>query len=174
MSQAIKVGLFATLCLVVLALFVWKIQDLNPFRQQGKRVEAVFGSVAGLDDKAAVRVAGVRVGRVDGIGLSPDGRSATVRLLFEKPVPLTQGASARIANLGLLGDKYVELVPGPPGAPPLPANAVLQGKTPVSFDDAMAKLDGIGESISKVTGSLGSLGGGDLGGNINRLVADLQ
>ncbi|HVT19131.1 MAG TPA: MlaD family protein [Thermoanaerobaculia bacterium] len=171
MSQMIKVGLFATLCLIVLAVLIWNIQGLNPFKSGGERIAAVFPSVAGLDDKAAVRLAGVRVGRVDGIGLAKDGRSATVGLRLDRPVPLTAGTWARIANLGLLGDKYVELMPGPPGAAPLPAGAVLQGKTPPSFDDAMAKLQGIGDSIQKVTGSLG---GGDLGGNINRLATDLQ
>jgi ABC-type transporter Mla subunit MlaD len=30
-------------------------------------------------------------------------------------VPLTRGTYAEIKNLGLLGDKYVELVPGPGG-----------------------------------------------------------
>lgn len=171
MAQMIKVGVFATVCIVILAVLVWKIEDINPFHKQGKHLGAVFPTVAGLDDKAAVRMAGVRIGRVDGIGLAADGRSAQLRLLIEQPVPLTQGASARIANLGLLGDKYVEIVPGPPTAPPLPDNAVLRGTSPVSFDDAMAKLDSIGSSIEKVTGSFG---GGNLGGNLNNLVEDLR
>ena len=161
MATAVKVGIFATICLIVLALLIWNIEDLNPFGPEGQHVEAVFDSVAGLDDKATVRVAGVRVGRVDGVGLA--GRQAKVRLLLERPLPLTQGTYARIANLGLLGDKYVELVPGPEGAPPLPPNAVLRGETPPSFDDAMAKLEDIGTSIQQVTGSLsGSLEGGGL------------
>ncbi len=171
MQQVIRVGLFATVCLVMLGVLIWKIEDINPFHKGGRTLDAVFGSVAGLDDKSAVRMAGVRIGRVDGIGLSGDGRSARVHLLLEQPVALTQGASARIADLGLLGDKYVEIVPGPPNAPPLPPGAVLAGTSPISFDQAMAKLDSIGTSIEKVTGSFG---GGNLGGNINDLVKDLQ
>ncbi len=159
MSSAFKVGIVATLGLVLLAWLVWKIEDINPFRDEGKRVDASFTSVAGLDDKSAVRVAGVRVGRVDGIRLQ--GTRALVTLLLEKPVPLTQGASARIANMGLLGDKYVELVPGPPGAPALAEGAVLPGITPPGFDEAMAKLDAIGTSIQEVTGSLGEGLSGD-------------
>jgi phospholipid/cholesterol/gamma-HCH transport system substrate-binding protein len=171
MSQMIKVGVFATICLVVLAVLIWKVEDINPFHRQGRHLSAVFPTVAGLDDKSAVRMAGVRIGRVDGIGLAADGRSAEVKLLLEQPVPLTRGATARIANLGLLGDKYVEIVPGPPAAPALPEGAVLQGSSPVTFDEAMAKLDSIGSSIEKVTGSFG---GGNLGGNVNDLVKDLQ
>ena len=165
MSNAVKVGFVATLCLVLLAVFIWKIEDLNPFGVKGQRVDAVFRSVAGLDDKATVRLAGVRVGRVDGIGL--EGRMARVSLVLDRPLPLTQGTTARIANLGLLGEKYVELVPGPPEAPPLPPGAVLPGETPPSFDDAMAKLQDIGSSIQQVTGAIS-------GESINRLLASLE
>ena len=169
MSSLIKVGVFATLCLVILAVLVWKIEDLNPFAVKGQRLDAVFPSVAGLDDKASVRVAGVRVGRVDGVGLQ--GTQARISLALDKPIPLTVGTQARIANLGLLGEKYVELVPGPPGAPPLPENAVLVGTTPPGFDEAMEKINSIGSSIQQLTGSLA---GGDVGGNLNRLISDVQ
>jgi phospholipid/cholesterol/gamma-HCH transport system substrate-binding protein len=172
MNQAVKVGVFATICLVVLAVLIWKIEDWNPFGHGStQHIDALFPSVAGLDEKAAVRIAGVRVGKVDSIGLAPDGRSARISLLLERVVPLTQGAKARITDMGLLGDKYVELIPGPENAPPLPPGAVLHGTAPVSFDDAMAKLDSIGDSIQS---AVGSFGGGNLGGNINNLVHDLQ
>src|SRR5262245_28622186 len=165
MKSLIKVGIFATICLVILAILIWKIEDFNPFKVKGQRLDAVFPSVAGLDDKASVRVAGVRVGRVDGVGLQ--GTQARITLALDKPLPLTVGTRARIANLGLLGEKYVELVPGPPGAPPLPENAVLVGTTPPSFDDAMAKLEDIGASIQQVTGSIN-------GESINRLIDDVR
>ena len=167
MKSLVKVGIFATLCLIVVAILIWKIEDINPFAVKGQRLEAVFPSVAGLDDKATVRVAGVRVGHVDGVGLQ--GTHARITLALEKPLPLTVGTTARIANLGLLGEKYVELVPGPPGAPPLPENAVLVGTTPPGFDEAMQKINNIGASIQQLTGSLA---GGDVGGNVNRLIND--
>jgi phospholipid/cholesterol/gamma-HCH transport system substrate-binding protein len=169
MSQAVKVGIFATICLVVLAVLIWKIEDVNPFHKSGRRVDAVFNTVAGLDDKAAVRVAGVRIGRVDGIGLQ--GERARVSMVLEQPLRLTQGTVARISNLGLLGDKYVELVPGPSSAPLLPEGTVLLGEAPVSFDQAIAKLDKIGDSIEGVTSQLS---GGPGGGGIARLLDSLE
>lgn len=168
MPQAVKVGLFMTVALVIAAYLILRIEDLNPFAEAAERVDAVFDSVAGLDDKATVRVAGVRVGRVDGIGL--EGRRARVTLLLERPVELTEGTLARISNMGLLGDKYVELVLGPPGAAPLPPGSVLPGETPISFDDAMAKFETIGESIEQVTGSL--TGEGE--SSISRLLDNLE
>ena len=55
--------------LVVVAFLIWKIEDFNPFVTKGQRLDAVFPTVAGLDDKASVRIAGVKVGHVDGVGL---------------------------------------------------------------------------------------------------------
>ena len=169
MSNVIKVGVFATLCMIVLAVLVWQIEDLNPFAEGGRTLDAKFASVAGLDEKAPVRVAGVRVGRVESIVL--EGREARVHLVLDQPLDLPQGTVARISSLGLLGDKYVELVPGPPGGPPLPEDTVLPGTAPPSFDETVAKLNEIGDSIQRATGSFTS---GDMGGSINRLVSDIQ
>jgi phospholipid/cholesterol/gamma-HCH transport system substrate-binding protein len=169
MKSILKVGIFSTVALVVLAILIWKIEDLNPFGVKGQTLKATFRSVAGLDDKAAVRVAGVRVGRVNGVGLN--GRAAMVTLVLDRPLDLPVGTVAKISNMGLLGDKYVEIIPGPEGGAPLPKGAVIPGITPPGFDEAMAKLEDIGSSIQKVTNSLT---GGDLGGNISRLFQDIE
>jgi phospholipid/cholesterol/gamma-HCH transport system substrate-binding protein len=166
MSQAVKVGLFALVVLLVGAALVLRIEDVNVFGGPETSVFAVFDSVAGLDDKATVRIAGVRVGRVDGIGL--EDRRARVRIALETPVTLTDGAFARIANLGLLGEKYIELEPGPEGGEPLPDGAVIPGITPPGFDDALAKLNELGDTFSEGLGGIG----GD--GSIGRLIANLE
>lgn len=163
MPQAVKLGIFAIIVLVLLGYMVLKIEDVSLFGGPGRGVVAVFDSVAGLDDKAAVRIAGVRVGRVNGIELAD--RKARVNLVLEKEVPLTEGTVARIANMGLLGDKYVVLEPGPAGAPPLPDGAVIPGYTPPSFDEALAKFNRLGESLGGIAED------GDIGRLIDNLAA---
>ncbi len=153
MSQAVKVGIFMAVTLAVLAYMIIRVEDLRFFGDPGRRVDAVFDSVAGLDDKSTVRVAGVRVGRVDGIRL--EGKSAVVTLLLETPVELREGASAAIANLGLLGDKYLTLDPGPETAPPLADGARISGSSPAGLDQAMAKLNELGDSLTRAADSLG-------------------
>jgi phospholipid/cholesterol/gamma-HCH transport system substrate-binding protein len=171
MTTALKVGVFATLCLLVLGFFILRIEDWNPFRRGGSTVSARFDSVAGLDDKAAVRVAGVRVGSVDGVGLHEDGKSARITLRLDQPVRLTEGSTARLASAGLLGEKYVEIVPGPADAPALPSGVVLEGTTPMGFDEAMAKLSGVADSIGAITDSVAGRGGET---SLSRLIENLE
>lgn len=175
MTQALKVGIFATIVLLLLAWFVLKIEDLNPFAPQGRVIDAVFESIAGLDDRSAVRIAGVRVGTVDGIELADDNRRARIHLRLDEPLGLTEGTFARISNLGLLGDKYVELVPGPPEAALLPEEAVIPGVTPPGFDDAMATLNEVADSIRRVADPLAAgLSGEGPPTPISRLIGNLE
>jgi phospholipid/cholesterol/gamma-HCH transport system substrate-binding protein len=173
MSSAVKVGVFMTVALAALAFLVLRVEELELFGGRGPSVDAVFDSVAGLDDKAAVRVAGVRVGRVDGIRLADERARVTLRLdEVEPPLRLTQGTRATVASLSLLGEKYVELDLGPPDAPPLPDGAVIEGTVPLSFDQAMGKLSDVADSIQQVTGSLSGEGGGE--SSLERLIANLE
>ncbi|HSM14652.1 MAG TPA: MlaD family protein [Thermoanaerobaculia bacterium] len=167
MAQAVKVGIFMTVTLALLGWLILRVEDWSPFAEEGRRVDALFDSVEGLDDKAAVRVAGVRVGRVDGIRL--DGVRARVTLLRDAGVELHADARASIANQGLLGDKFVKLDPGTAATPALAEGATLPGDSPVSFDQAMAKIEKIGDSIE---GFLSGEGGAT--GGFGELIASIQ
>jgi len=155
--------------LVVLAYLIFKVEDLRLWGDEGQRVEAVFDSVAGLDDKAAVRVAGVRVGRVDGIRLQ--GQRAVVTLLLDTPMELTEGAYATISSLGLLGDKFVELDSGRAGAPALPAGDLIEGRTPIAWDDAVAQLSGLGTTLQDALTGFNPQASGE---TVSRLLANLE
>jgi phospholipid/cholesterol/gamma-HCH transport system substrate-binding protein len=158
MSTAAKVGAFFLVVLAITALFIWKIEELRIGRGVARKISVQFKDVGGLDEKSAVRVAGVRVGRVTKIRLV-EGK-ALVDIELDRDVALRQGASASIESLGLLGEKYVELVPGPFGAPPLPDNAVILGGVPVSFDEITKLARDIEVDIKEITRSLKeSIGG---------------
>ena len=158
MSTAAKVGAFFLVVLAITGLLIWKIEDLRIGRGRPRKVTVQFGNVAGLDEKTAVRVAGVSVGKVSKIRLV-EGK-ALVDVDLDPDVALRQGASASIESRGLLGEKYVELVPGPFGAAPLPDNAVIVGGVPVSFDEITKLARDIEVDIKSITTSLKeSIGG---------------
>jgi phospholipid/cholesterol/gamma-HCH transport system substrate-binding protein len=181
MSPTARVGLFMLLALVVLGVFIIKIEEIPIGSKSGrKNVQATFPSVAGLDEKSPVRIAGVRVGIVESIAL--DGDRALVTLALDPQVTLHQGASAEVSSLGMLGDKYVELSPGPLSNPPLGPDAVLQGTSPLAFDQVLKTANDVGSDIQAVTASLRKSLGGDEGQrrveeileNIRTLTADTR
>ena len=158
MSTAAKVGAFFLIVLAIVALFIWRIEDIRIGRGPSRHVTVQFKDVAGLNEKTGVRVAGVRVGKVSKIRLV-EGK-ALVDVELDRDVELRQGASASIESLGLLGEKYVELVPGPFGAPPLPDNSVIVGGVPVTFDEITKLARDIEVDIKEITQSLkASIGG---------------
>jgi phospholipid/cholesterol/gamma-HCH transport system substrate-binding protein len=170
MENTVKVGVFATIALAALGYLILRAEQIRIFAPKGERYYARFDSVAGLDDQSAIRVAGVRVGRVDGIELRGD--VALVRLLFEQDVPLTEGASAQIKNIGLLGDKYVEIAPGPVGGTPLQPGAVIHGVPVPGIDEVLASIGSVADSLRNVSGQLsGEL---PVSGPLGRLVVNLE
>lgn len=171
MNATAKIGLFALAVLLALAVLVLKIEDLPlSGKSRATTAEAAFADVAGLDDKSAVRIAGVRVGRVDGIRLLPDG-TAVARLLLESEVELREGAFAQVKNMGLLGDKYVDLFAGRPGAARLPEGARIPGNVPVEFDQLAKLAEEIGKDVKELTGAFSASLGGETGeARLNRIV----
>jgi len=183
MSNAAKVGIVMLLALAVIGYFVLKIEDVSLSRSKNQReVKATFDDVAGLDDESAVRIAGVRKGHVTDIKVLPDGR-AEVTMKVDDDVPLHANAQAKVANLGLLGEKYIELDPGTPTAPVLPEGSVaLRGTQPASFDDITDQISAIATDVKAITTSMRSVLGGPEGqqrldqivGNVETITQEMR
>jgi len=103
-------------CLAYLAIHLGKMEVFG----SGYQVVAIFDNISGLKKGAAVEVAGVDVGRVETIRLSPGDR-AYVTLRLDRGLMLHDDAIASIRTKGIIGDKFVKLSPGgsekviPPG-----------------------------------------------------------
>ncbi len=160
--------------LVVLGYFIIRIEDFTPGGEPTKQVQVKFDSVAGLDKKSPVRVAGVRVGQVEDIELQQDG-TALVTLQVDRDTPIRQGATARVTSMGLLGEQYVELEPGPQAAPPMPENAMLRGSPTATIDDVTNKVSAIADDVKAITASLRTAVGNDEGARrIEEIVANVH
>jgi phospholipid/cholesterol/gamma-HCH transport system substrate-binding protein len=165
MSSAAKVGIFMLVILAILGYFILKIEDVE-FRGGPKRkLTFKFDDVAGLDKGSTVRVAGVESGKVTEVTTDPKDGKALVTIELDRDVPLHADASARVANLGLLGEKYVDLNPGTPGRPPLVAdeNVILPGSAPASFDDVTDQVAAIAQDVKAITASLRTVMSGPRG-----------
>ncbi|MEU8898813.1 MlaD family protein [Nocardia sp. NPDC048505] len=105
------------------------------------RYTAIFGSVLGLRVGDDIRMAGVRVGRVDAIELDPE-RRAKVVLRVQARHRLTTTTKALIRYQNLIGQRYVALAPGTGAAQPLPADATIPYERTESAFDVSTVLAG--------------------------------
>ena len=107
------VGVFVLLGLLALVFLSLRVSNLAGW-STGPRYELVayFDDIGGLKPRAAVRSAGVLVGRVSSIGFDDKRYQAVVTLEIDSSVSFPKDSSAQILTAGLLGEKYVGLLPG--------------------------------------------------------------
>jgi phospholipid/cholesterol/gamma-HCH transport system substrate-binding protein len=98
-------------------------------------IYAQFDNAAGLREGAPVWLLGVEIGRVDDIKLQGEGSLVALRIKENKAEFIYSNAKAKIATMGLLGDKYVELSSGTSEAPDLEAGDVLTGMPTLAVED---------------------------------------
>ena len=95
---------------------------------------ATFTSVLGLKPGDDVRIAGVRVGRVDTVELD-DQNKATVDFKIENDQHLYTNTKALVRYQNLIGQRYLALNPGQGEAAPLkPGGHIPVQRTEPSFD----------------------------------------
>ncbi len=113
-SVEILVGLFIAAGMAALFMLAMQVSNLSAASEGGGyEVTAKFQNISGLKERAAVMVAGVKVGRVSHIGFDPQTFEAVVTLhIGDQYNMLPTDTSASILTSGLLGEKYVGLEPG--------------------------------------------------------------
>ena len=172
----LKVGL---VILAAAAGILVAIMNLNEgmglFRQQAT-FRALVDDSHGIKVGAPVRLNGVDTGNI--IRIAIDSSSGKVSLTFtinQDIVPLLRrDAAVLIRPMGLLGDKYLELLPGTPKEPPLKGGIVLTGQAESDItglaDSATATLENVNRSLKDLQTILTGLKEGK--GTAGKLVTD--
>lgn len=110
----ISVGAFMAAGLVALFFLAMQVSNLASIsNNKGYEVTARFTNIGGLKVRSPVSMAGVRIGRVTGIGYDQQSYEALVTLQIDPAydkIPLD--SIAKIYTSGLLGEQYIGLDPG--------------------------------------------------------------
>jgi len=107
------VGLFVLIGLAAILFLALKSANLlNLNFQSDYRLTAKFDNVGGLKPGAAVRSAGVVVGRVDSITFDDKAFQARVLLAMESRYVFPKDSSLKILTSGLLGEQYIGIEAG--------------------------------------------------------------
>lgn len=117
MSNETKVGLLVVVALLALGWLSVQTGSFgfgvssSPMRQ----LSSVFTDVEGVKAGSPVKMAGVDVGEVTSVDLQPNG-NAVLHFKVKQSVALPADVTAGITTSGLIGERFVALVPGPSGA----------------------------------------------------------
>jgi phospholipid/cholesterol/gamma-HCH transport system substrate-binding protein len=142
----ILVGVFVLIGLGCLGYLAIRLGKLELFGAQGYVVFADFVSVAGLKLGDPVEIAGVRIGKVEGIGLADDRARLTMRVSDQ--VRLQEDVIASVRARGLIGDKFVLVTLGSSDKIIPPGGKIRETDSPPDIPDLIGKFVG-GDITSK-------------------------
>ena len=110
-----SVGVFIVIGVLCLVFLTFKVSgnSLKSLSSDSFTIQAQFKNVGSLRTNAAVKIAGVEVGKVTKIALDKtyNGFMAVVNLSISSYEQIPGNYSAGIAMSGILGDNYVALSP---------------------------------------------------------------
>ncbi|HEX9758055.1 MAG TPA: MlaD family protein [Nitrospiria bacterium] len=144
-----KVGLAVILGIIFLTYMTFTIGNFKWGKPEGYEIKALLDSAAGLDIKSPVRIAGVEVGKVEQINLS-DGK-ARVLIRIKPEIQIRRGAKAVLRAEGLLGEKYLEIIPGEEAEFLQDQDQMEQSAKAADLDKLIEQFSAIAEDIKMVT-----------------------
>jgi phospholipid/cholesterol/gamma-HCH transport system substrate-binding protein len=107
------VGLFVCAGIGALLILALKVGNMSYLAESDSyQVSANFDNIGGLKPKAAVKSAGVVVGRVAEISFDNEKFLAKVTMTLDKKFKFPRDTTASILTSGLLGEQYVGFVAG--------------------------------------------------------------
>jgi phospholipid/cholesterol/gamma-HCH transport system substrate-binding protein len=143
----VKVALFTALSILITSIVLFSLLDIDVHPTKGYYAD--FSDVSGLQGGETVRVAGVEVGKVGGVSVHGNVARVSFSLETGQHITSTTGAAVHFANL--LGERYLAIVPGPPGGQPLSPGSVIPVSRTTPALDLTAVFDGFQPLFSALT-----------------------
>src|SRR5260221_1772256 len=179
MTRQLKVGLFVVFGIALTMVAIFLIGDTRRLWEAKTTYRAAFQDVAGLKPGAPVRMGGLDVGSVTGLGHGESLRDTRifVRMSVSKQEidRIRSDTIARVVNKGLLGDKMMELSVGSPTVPPLEPGSLIPSEEPADVLASANRVVAVTEqAIERVGAFAQTLGDPKLAEDIKGSTADLH
>jgi phospholipid/cholesterol/gamma-HCH transport system substrate-binding protein len=130
----------AIVLLVAIGFMTFAYRSSQISESDGYELTARFNRVDGLERGADVRISGIKVGTVVDQSLNPETFQAEVRFSLPDNIHLPLDSSAAVVSSGLLGSKYLALVPGGDIEMLKPGGEVTLTQSSVNVEDLIGHL----------------------------------
>ncbi|MDR1195112.1 MAG: MlaD family protein [Endomicrobium sp.] len=168
MNNKIKLGIFVVVGLFAIVVSIVATGNFSLGKKY--KVYVLFDNASGLTKKAKVKIAGVDIGIMKGVDLYEN--KARLCLVIDNDIAVYQNATASIVSMGIIGTKYIEIVPGDPSLPRVQDGGTISKSDTGSLEAAMGKIV---DKISSAIDSLGANGkNGDMIDNLAESIRDLK
>jgi phospholipid/cholesterol/gamma-HCH transport system substrate-binding protein len=171
-TTEIKVGILVLIGVLILFYMSFKVEKFGFFREDGYELSVILDNASGLDMRTPVFVAGVQVGNIKKISLS--GYKAKVRMLLSKNVKVPVDSTIAIKSQSLLGDKYIEIIPGVENKYFAEGDKITNVSTSPDFDQLFARFDVAAKNIGDTMGEFKGILGEDDKVNIKKSIENIQ
>ena len=152
-KEEVKSGMLISAALALLLGLTFTVGNFS--RGVTQTCKTRFGYVNSLKKNAPVYYAGHEVGRVLDIAVEVgQEKPVVVTLQIPKSIILREDSHAFVDTMGLMGEKFVELVPGSSGAPALKTDAEILSTDPVRMYLLMQKMDSLATQMQSMMDSL--------------------
>lgn len=141
----VMLGLIALTAMIILFGFrnVKLIHDTYP-------LTVIFHYTNGLEVGAPVRYSGVEVGKVTGIEFSEqETNDVYVEMDVKKTILIRKDARLMINSLGIMGEKYIEIIPRSAHADVALEGEKIKGEEPMPLSDVMSEALGFVDKLEK-------------------------
>jgi phospholipid/cholesterol/gamma-HCH transport system substrate-binding protein len=157
LALQLRIGGFVLVSLAVFLAIIYLLGARARYFERKYELVAEFTEVGGLIEGATVRLAGVQIGRVTGVTLSPKaGTKVRVTMTVARRFHdrIRHDSEARIATQGLLGDKIVEITSGSPDAPPLAPGETLTSREAFEMGRVLAEGAGTLAAVNQLVSAV--------------------
>jgi len=131
-------GAVVMLVAALFLVFAYKTSQLRSV--PGYQVNADFARADGIRQGSDVRISGIKIGSVVAEELDPTTFLAKVRMTIDPSIKLPEDTVAEIISAGLLGDKYMSLVPGGSDKVIPPGGKITYTQSSVSLENLIGQM----------------------------------
>ena len=130
----------AIVLIVAMGFLAFAYRSSQVERSGDYELIARFDKVDGLEPGSDVRISGIKVGTVIDQTLDPETYRAEVRFTLRDDIQVPADTSAAVVSNGLLGGKYLALVPGGDIEMLAPGGEVTLTQSAVNLEDLIGHM----------------------------------
>ena len=162
MELAIGATIIAGVIILIVMLMAWG--NSTSFLGRHYRVVVNMVNVGGLKEGAPVKMGGFQIGRVASIQIRPGGTDMEIVLDIDEAHLLPKGSTAKVSTAGLVGDAFMEIVPGKSADMVKRASTVaeaekLDSASVPDISELFTKVNEFGDQITILTTNLNDIAG---------------